>query len=83
MSKNEKHTSPSVATVASEVLRDQNASEIARSLAASALAQVQKGSETSPEMAARAARALEDGRSSETTKRIAATVVSQAHGKRK
>ncbi len=50
MSKNTKQTSSKVATLASETLLDKQASQIAKSLAASALAQRSGGKQTGAEM---------------------------------
>lgn len=76
MSKNER-TRGRVATKASSVLRDPNASKVSKSIAASALAQTGTAKKTSPPVAAKAAKALDDGRSSKTTKTIAGSVLTQ------
>jgi hypothetical protein len=73
-----KHTSPREASKAGEILRDPNASKIAKSLAASALRQTDPNAVTSPEMAEKAAKALESGKTSEDTKSLAGTVLAQA-----
>ena len=49
MSKNTKHTSPHIARLASETLQDRSASQIARSLAGSALAQRDGDKQTAPD----------------------------------
>ncbi|KYF69653.1 hypothetical protein [Sorangium cellulosum] len=73
-----KHTSSRKATKAAEILRDPNASKIARSLAGSALRQTDPKAVTSPEMAEKAAKALESGSTSKETKSLAGTVLTQA-----
>lgn len=82
MAKNDKDTSASIATLASETLRDPNASAIAKSLAGSALAQATTGKETGAEMESKASQALRNPRSSDTTKALAGSVVSQSNKKR-
>ena len=76
MAKNEK-SSPRVARTASQVLRDSGASQTAKSLAGSALAQTRTTKETSPKVASTAAKALDSGRSSKTTKTLAGSVLTQ------
>lgn len=82
MSSNTKQTSADVAKQASEILRDPNASAIAKSLAGSALAQHSTGKQTSAEMEAKAAKALQSDKYSETTKSLAGSVVSQSSKQR-
>ncbi|MDG9759377.1 MULTISPECIES: hypothetical protein [Pseudomonas] len=82
MAKNDKDTSASIATLASETLRDPNASAIAKSLAGSALAQATTGKETGADMESKASQALRNPRSSDTTKALAGSVVSQSNKKR-
>jgi hypothetical protein len=79
MSKNAKQSSAKVAKRASETLRDPHASVIAKSLAASTLAQANTGKQTSAEMEAKAARVLQSEKYSEETKTLAGSVVSQAN----
>lgn len=79
MSKNAKQSSAKVAKLASETLRDPHASAIAKSLAASSLAQANTGKQTSAEMEAKAGRVLQSGKYSEETKTLAGSVVSQAN----
>lgn len=76
MAKNEK-SSPGVARTASQVLRDSGASQTAKSLAGSALAQTRTSKETSAPIATKAAKALDDGRSSKTTRSLAGSVLTQ------
>lgn len=82
MAKNDKDTSASIATLASETLRDPNASAIAKSLAGSALAQATTGKETGADMESKASQALRNPRSSDTTKALAGSVVSQSNKQR-
>ncbi|HEX8541084.1 MAG TPA: hypothetical protein VF671_05210 [Pseudomonas sp.] len=79
MSKNIKQSSAKVAKLASETLRDPNASAIAKSLAASTLAQSNTGKQTSAEMEAKAGRVLQSEKYSDDTKALAGSVVSQSN----
>ncbi|MDR6581629.1 hypothetical protein [Pseudomonas extremaustralis] len=79
MSKNTKQSSPKVATLASETLRDPNASAIARRLAASALAQTHSTKQTSAEMEVIAGKVLQSDKYSDETKTLAASVVAQSN----
>jgi hypothetical protein len=79
MSKNTKQTSARVATLASDVLQDSSASQIARRLAASALAQRAGAKQTGAEMEGVASRVLQSNKFSESTKELAATVLSQSN----
>lgn len=79
MAKNTKQSSAKVAKLASETLRDPHASAIAKSLAASTLAQTNTGKQTSTEMEAKAGRVLQSEKYSEETKTLAGSVVSQAN----
>lgn len=82
MASNRKDTTASVAQLASETLRDPNASAIAKSLAGSALSQAAKGKQTGAGMEDKASQALRNPRSSDTTKTLAGSVVSQSNKKR-
>ncbi|MGE1153636.1 hypothetical protein [Pseudomonas sp. ICMP 460] len=79
MSKNTKKTSGKMATLAAEVLSNPNASAIAKSLAASALAQSGTDKQTSAHMEEKAGKALQSDKYSEDTKSLAASVLSQAN----
>lgn len=83
MSNNTKKTSADLAKQASETLRDPSASAIAKSLAASALAQTSTGKQTGAEMEAKASHALKSEKYSEATKTLAASLVSQSNKSRK
>lgn len=82
MSKNTKKTSDKMATLAARTLTDPNASAIAKSLAASALAQSGTDKQTSADMEEKAGKALQSGHYSEKTKSLAASVLSQANKER-
>lgn len=79
---NDKKTSSDVASLASQVLRDPNASAIAKQMAASALAQRSTTKMTGSEVEHRAGQVLQSEKYSETTKKLAASVVSQSDKKR-
>lgn len=79
MATNSKQSSSKIATLASSVLRDSNASALQKRIAASALSQHGTGRETGKAMEATAAKALQSGKSSETTRKLAASVTSQAN----
>ncbi|MDD2049699.1 hypothetical protein [Pseudomonas putida] len=82
MSTNTKKSSPKIARLASETLRDSAASAIAKSFAASALAQTNTGKQTSAEMEAKAGKALQSSKFSADTKKLAASVASQNNKQR-
>ncbi|MDI3205121.1 hypothetical protein [Pseudomonas shahriarae] len=82
MSKNTKKTSDKMATLAAETLNNPNASAIARSLAASALAQSGKDKQTSAQMEEKAGKTLQSDKYSEQTKALAASVLSQSNKER-
>lgn len=82
MSQNTKKTSSKVAKLASETLLDKQASQIAKSLAASALAQRSGGKQTGAEMEDKAARVLASNHYSDDTKQLAASVLAQANKER-
>lgn len=82
MSKNTKKTSGKMATLAAETLNNPNASAIAKSLAASALAQRGKDKQTSAQMEEKAGKTLQSDKYSEQTKALAASVLSQSNKER-
>ncbi|HEU6437928.1 MAG TPA: hypothetical protein VE028_10785 [Nitratidesulfovibrio sp.] len=82
MSKNNKQTSPTVASHAGKTLSDPNASATAKSLAASALSQRAPGKQTGAEMEAKAGRVLQNDHYSNQTQEFAASLVSQSNKKR-
>jgi len=78
MGSNTKATSNSVAHLASETLRDPNASAIAKSLAASALAQANSSKQTGAKMEHEAGKVLQSDKYSEISKTLAGSLVSQS-----
>jgi hypothetical protein len=82
MSRNTKKTSAEIASQAGEVLADPNASAIAKSLAASALAQSNTGKQTGAEMEDKASMVLQSTKYSDATKSLAGSVLSQSNKKR-
>ncbi|WP_339427831.1 MULTISPECIES: hypothetical protein [unclassified Pseudomonas] len=82
MNKNTKEATGKIATLAAEVLTSQSASTIAKSLAASALAQKGTDKQTSAEMEQKAGKVLGSDKYSEDTKALAASVLSQANKER-
>ena len=82
MSKNTNKTSDTMATLAAETLNNPNASAIARSLAASALAQSGTDKQTSAQMEEKAGKTLQSDQYSEQTKALAASVLSQSNKER-
>ncbi|MBD8192995.1 hypothetical protein IFR35_16325 [Pseudomonas fluorescens] len=83
MSKNTKQTSEKMATLAAETLGNPKASAIAKSLAASALAQSGTDKQTSAEMEAKAGKALHSHKYSDETRALAASVLSQSNKERR
>lgn len=75
---NHKQTSKTVAQLASETLRNPYASAIAKSLAASALAQTHTDKQTGSEMEMTASQVLKDERYSAKSKSLAASLLSQS-----
>lgn len=82
MSNNNKQTSRRVATLASETLQDKQASQVAKSLAASALAQRGGARQTGAEMENIASKVLRSDKYAEATKELAASVLAQANKER-
>ncbi|MCX2429616.1 hypothetical protein [Pedobacter sp. GR22-10] len=79
MAKNQKTTSPEVASKASEILRNPNSSTIAKELAGSALSQRTKGNQTGSIMEEKASKVLTSDKYSKDTKEMAASVLSQSN----
>ena len=79
---NKKQTSDELAGLASETLRDNNSSNIAKSLAASVLAQTATKKETGVGMETIASKVLRPIKYSDETKSLAASLVSQSNKKR-
>ena len=82
MSNNTKQTSGRIATLASETLQNNQSSQIAKSLAASALAQAGTSRQTGAEMENLASRVLQSDKYAEVTKELAASVLSQSNKQR-
>lgn len=79
---NKKTTSKGVASKAAKVLSNPNASKIQKSLAASAMAQVDKSKQTGKEMESKASAVLKSDKYSEETKEFAASVLAQSNKNR-
>lgn len=82
MSKNNKTTSKSVASKASDILRNPNSSNIAKELAGSAMSQRAPGNQTGSKMEDKAARVLSSNKYNDDTKEMAASVLSQSNKER-
>lgn len=82
MSKNTKQTSARVARLAAETLHDNEASQVAKSLAASALAQRHTGKQTGTKMEDVASKVLASRHYASETKELAASVLSQSNKQR-
>ena len=79
---NNKKTSKPIASLASEILRDPNSSAIQKTLAGSALSQVNKGNQTVSDMESIASKVLGSTKYNEDTKSLAGSIVSQSDKKR-
>lgn len=73
-----KKTSPEMASFASVILRDPNASAIQKQLAGSVLSQANTDNETSKKMETIASKVLQSDKYSEETKSLAGSVLSQS-----
>ena len=82
MSKNTNQTSLRVGRLASETLQSSSSSQVAKSLAASALSQRSGGRQTGARMEDTAARVLASDHYAKGTKMLAASVLSQAYKQR-
>lgn len=82
MSKNTKQTSTRIGQLASETLQSSSASQVAKSLAASALSQRSGDRQTGSKMEDTAARVLASDHYAKGTKVLAASVLSQANKQR-
>lgn len=78
-----KKSSPEVTKIASEILKDSNASQIAKQLAGSVLSQANTNNQTSEVMENLASKVLQSNKYSETTKTLAGSVLSQSNGTKK
>jgi hypothetical protein len=79
---NNKVTSKNIGTLASNVLKNDNSSNIQKSLAASALSQMNPNNQTGSKMEDVAAKALSSNKYNDTTKSLAASVLAQSNKKR-
>lgn len=82
MTKNTKQTSTRIGKLASETLQSSSASQVAKSLAASALAQRSGDKQTGAKMEDVASRVLASDRYASSTKELAASVLSQSNKQR-
>lgn len=82
MTRNLKQTSSKIASLASETLANKQASQVAKSLAASALSQRSSTKQTGAEMEALASKVLRSEKYADATRELAATVLSQANKER-
>lgn len=72
-----KVSSNDLSTLASDVLKNKNSSEIAKSLAGSVLAQAKTGKVSSEDLSRLASKVLKSEKYSETTKSLAGSVLAQ------
>lgn len=79
---NKKKTSDSVASLASKIMQDKNASATAKSLAASALAQSSTSKQTGADMEDMASKVLKSKKYNQETKSLAGSILSQSNKKR-
>jgi hypothetical protein len=79
---NKKTTSDKIASLAAHILHDNNASETAKSLAGSALSQVNKGNQTGGQLEDLASKVLQSNKYSHETKELAGSVLSQSNKQR-
>lgn len=82
MSINSKQTSKKIAHLAGKVMNETNSSQVAKSLAASLIAQTNTSKQTGKEMEACASKVLQSEKYSELTKALAASVLSQSNKNR-
>ena len=82
MPKNTKQTSSRIGRLASETLQSSRSSQVAKSLAASALSQRSGDKQTGAKMEGKAARVLDSNRYARETKELAASILSQVNKRR-
>lgn len=82
-SMNSKQTSDGLAKLAAQILKNDQSSKIAKSLAASALSQSNTKKETGANMEKTASDVLKSNKYSDETKSLAASLVSQSNKERK
>ena len=76
---NKKASSSAVSKIASQTLKDPNASQISKSLAGSVLSQSHTNNQTSNKMESIASKALQRNKYNDTTKTLAGSVLSQSN----
>ena len=79
---NSKQSSSKLASQASTILSDKNASQIQKSLAGSVLSQAKTTHQTGAEMEAKASSVMKSDKYSTQTKSLAASVLSQSNKER-
>lgn len=79
---NNKKTSKPIASLASEILRNPSSSATAKTLAGSALSQVNKNNQTGSQLESIASKVLESTKYNEQTKSLAGSILSQSDKKR-
>lgn len=79
---NKKVSSEEMASLASEVLRDKEASKIQKTLAGSVLSQAIQGKETGADIEKLASKVLRSDRYADITRSLAGSVVSQSNKNR-
>lgn len=79
---NNKQTSKNIASSAGKTLSDENASAIAKKLAASALSQTGNAKQSGAELENLASKVLNSTKYSDNTKALAGSVLSQSNKKR-
>ena len=80
---NTKQTQPKITTLAVKTMNSKTASQIAKSLGASALAQTNTNKQTSSKMEVIASKVLSSNKYNKNTKALAGTLLSQANKERK
>ena len=83
MAINKKQTQPKITTLAVKTMNSKTASQIAKSLGASALAQTNTNKQTSSKMEVIAPKVLSSNKYNKNTKALAGTLLSQANKERK
>ena len=83
MAINKKQTQPKITILAAKTMNSKTASQIAKSLGASALAQTNTSKQTSAKMEVIASKVLSSDKYNKDTKSLAGAVLSQANKERK
>lgn len=83
MTKNTKQSSQEMASVAAKTLSGSDSSKIARSLAASVIAQSRTNKQTGADLEETASKVMKSTKYSDETKSLAASVLSQSNKDRK